>query len=223
MKRKGNILLCICACFLMTACTKEPANSELVNDIIAEQDYVEVSMGEAYHQEKVLFDVDEEKAVIPENAQWGRLEFRDEEEAGSFYGPEEGGEVYETDMETTPELYLDSYMASIANLGLTVEDVKNEDYVIKVAKKSQLQPFAEELIKMSNIVVKDNYRLTGVEIEFDKQCRPVRKCFQLQEIDKNELKTENESQECVQEFSYEIGKRKFENAFEKVRKGIEEE
>lgn len=131
--------------------------------------------------------------------------------------------MYDTDVETTPELYIESYMESVLALDLKVSDIKNENYVIKVAEKSKLKPFAAELVRMSNIVLKGRYKLTGVEIEFDKQCRPVRKIFQLQEIDESELKKENESSECVQEFSYEVGKKKFESELKKVRKEIEEE
>lgn len=217
MKRKINVIFCIGAMLLLTACQKEPKDSEYVSEILNKQSYIEISMGEAYHQEKVLLDLKEDKAVIPESARWGRLGFREEEEAGTYYGPEEGGEEYETDMQITPEFYAESYFDSIRNLELKVSDVKNENYIVKVVKKSQLKPFAAELVKLSNVVVKNNYKLTGVEIEFDKQCRPVRKIFQLQEIDQNELIKENESMECTQEFSYDMGEIRFENALEKVK------
>lgn len=223
MRKKRRIIRIVCLLLLLTACEKEPEGSEQVNDILKKQGYIEVSMGEAYHQERVLFDSSDKKAVVPKDAGWGFPEFREGADAGVFYGPGEGGELYETDAETTPELYLGSYLESIQNLDLTAADVKNAKYVIKVAKRAELRPFAVELLKLSNIVMKDNYRLTGVEIVFDKECRPIKKVFQLQELDGNALKTEEEGVKCVQEFSYKIGKMKFERALKKVKKEIEEE
>lgn len=119
----------------------------------------------------------------------------------------------------TPELYRESYLKSIENLNLDAGDIKRENYVIKIVKKAQLDMFAEELIRLSNLVVKNNYRLTGVEIEFDRQCRPVRKIFRLQ--NREGLEQGKASAECMQEFSYSVWKMKFDNAFEEVRKKIE--
>lgn len=217
---KREIIVSISILVLMTACGKEPSNRESVSEILERQNYIQVSMGEAYHQEKVWFDIGGEKAVVPDDARWGRQKFRDGMEAGIFYGEEEGGERYRTDIETTPELYMESYMASIRNLDLKADDIKKENYRIRIVKQSQLRPFAEELINMSNIVVKNNYRLTGVEIEFDKKFRPVRKIYRLQETDENGLKREENIGECMQEFSYHLGNARFERVFKKVREEI---
>ena len=72
--------------------------------------------------------------------------------------------------------------------------------------------------------MKDHYELTGVEITFDKQCRPVQKNFQLQDIDEDELKKEQlKVRTMCQKFSYETGQGKFDRTIKKVKKEINEE
>lgn len=224
MKSRIKIIFAAGVCFLLTACAKEPEDLQKVNSILKEQAYVDVILGGGYHQEEVMFDQENDKAVIPRDAKWGRPSFRDESKSGIYYGESEGGELYDTDKEVSPELYLDFYLASIRNLNLTVGDVKQSGYVVQVVKRSQLELFEKELAYLTSVIMKDNYELTGVEIEFDKQCRPIRKNFQLQNIREDEMKKEDsDSEECTQEFSYEISESKFERAFKKVKAEIEQE
>ncbi|MFR1158486.1 MAG: hypothetical protein ACLSD7_05505 [Coprococcus phoceensis] len=145
-------------------------------------------------------------------------------EAGIYYGEGEGGEIFETDSEITPELYMDAYFESIQNLNLTAAQVQKEEYVIQVTENKKLELFEEELRMLTGIIMKDHYELTGVEITFDKQCRPVQKNFQLQDIDEDELKKGTiESEDYVQKFSYETGQGKFDRTIKKVKKEINEE
>lgn len=224
MSKKSRALLGIVGCLFLTACTKEVDSAEKVNRILEQEKYVDVQLGEEYHQSEVKFSVEENRAVVSKDAEWGRPQYREKEEAGIYYGKEEGGEIFETDAEITPELYVESYFASIENLNLTAEKVKNEEYVIQVTEKDALEPFEEELRMLTGIIMKDHYELTGVEITFDKRCRPVQKSFQLQDIDEDELKKgETDSEDYVQKFSYETGKRAFDRTFKKVKKEIEKE
>lgn len=224
MSKKSRALLGIVGCLFLTACTKEVDSAEKVNRILEQEKYVDVQLGEEYHQSEVKFSVEENRAVVSKDAEWGRPQYREKEEAGIYYGKEEGGEIFETDAEITPELYVESYFASIENLNLTAEEVKNEEYVIQVTEKDALEPFEEELRMLTGIIMKDHYELTGVEITFDKRCRPVQKSFQLQDIDEDELKKgETDSEDYVQKFSYETGNRAFDRTFKKVKKEIEKE
>lgn len=224
MSKKRRALFGIVGCLLLTACTKEVDSAEKVNRILEQEKYVDVQLGEAYHQSEVKFSVKENRAVVSKDAEWGRPEYREKEEGGIYYGKEEGGEIFETDAEITPELYVENYFGSIENLNLTAEEVKNEEYVIQVTDKKGLRQFEEELRMLTGIIMKDHYELTGVEITFDKRCRPVQKSFQLQDIDEDELKKgETDSEDYVQKFSYETGKGTFDRTFKKVKKEIEKE
>lgn len=224
-QRKRRMLFAVLFCCLgMTGCTKDPEDSQRMQEILEQQECIKVVMGEAYHQETVLFYPQKDKAVIPENAKWGRPSFREGENVGIYYGEDEGGELYESAQEISPELYLDSYMHAMESLDVHVSDIKEENYVVKVVKPSQLKLFEEELSTLSSMILKDEYDLTGVEITFDKQCRPVQKVFQLRNISGEEVKNSHtDAQECVQEYFYDTGKSKFERIFRAVKEEIEEE
>lgn len=224
MKKKKRVLFGLVSCLFLTACTKEVDSTEKVNRILEREQYVEVRLGEAYHQSEVQFSIKEDSAVVSKDAEWGRPEYREKEEAGIYYGKEEGGEVFETDLEITPELYIESYFDSIENLNLTAEEVKKEAYVIQVTDKEELEQFEEELRALTGIIMKDHYELNGVKITFDKQCRPMQKSFQLQDIDEDELKKgEIDSVDYMQKFSYEMSGGKFDRMLKKVKKEIEKE
>ena len=204
MRKRNKVLFGIASCLFLTACAKEVDGAEKINDILKQQPYVDVQLGEEYHQSEVKFSAEEDKAVVPKDAEWG--------------------EIFETDSEITPELYMDAYFESIQNLNLTAAQVQKEEYVIQVTENKKLELFEEELRILTGIIMKDHYELTGVEITFDKQCRPVQKNFQLQDIDEGELKKGTiESEDYVQKFSYETGQGKFDRTIKKVKKEINEE
>lgn len=224
MRKRNKVLFGIAGCLFLTACAKEVDGTEKINDILKQQPYVDAQLGEEYHQSEVKFSTEEDKAVVPKGAEWGRAEYREKKEAGIYYGEGEGGEIFETDSEITPELYMDAYFESIQNLNLTAAQVQKEEYVIQVTENKKLELFEEELRMLTGIIMKDHYELTGVEITFDKQCRPVQKNFQLQDIDEDELKKGTiESEDYVQKFSYETGQGKFDRTIKKVKKEINEE
>lgn len=224
MSKKSRMLFGLVSCLFLTACTKEVDSTENVNRILEQEQYVDVQLGEEYHQSEVKFSIKEDKAVVSKDAEWGRPEYREKEEAGVYYGAEEGGEIFETDPEITPELYAESYFDSIESLNLTAAEVKKEAYIIQVTEKEALERFEKELRVLTGIIMKDHYELTGVEITFDKQCRPVQKSFQLQDIDEDELKKgEIDSGDYVQKFSYETVEGKFDRTLKKVKKEIEKE
>ena len=58
-----------------------------------------------------------------------------------------------------------------------MSDIRKNNYNIKVVKKKQLEAFEQELALMSGVVIKGEYELTGVNIEFDRRFRPVKKTF----------------------------------------------
>ena len=208
MRKRNKVLFGIAGCLFLTACAKEVDGTEKINDILKQQPYVDVQLGEEYHQSEVKFSTEEDKAVVPKGAEWGRAEYREKKEAGIYYGEGEGGEIFETD----------------SDLNLTAAQVQKEEYVIQVTENKKLELFEEELRMLTGIIMKDHYELTGVEITFDKQCRPVQKNFQLQDIDEDELKKGTiESEDYVQKFSYETGQGKFDRTIKKVKKEINEE
>lgn len=221
MKKKKRIGIAMAGvALLLSACGEKPSDAVMVNEILEEQPYIQVSLGEAYHQEQVAFDQKNGKAVIANEAAWGRPSYREGEKAGVYYGEEDGGETYDTDEEVSPELYLDSYLDSVRNLNLSVEKIKKEEYVIQVVKSGELELFEQELNALTSVIMND-YELTGVELEFDKQCRLIRKTFRLREKEEEELKKEQaESEAYVQEFSYKIKQSKFERDLKKVKKEI---
>ena len=72
------------------------------------------------------------------------------------------------------------------------------------------------------MVIGNEYDLSGVSIEFDKKYRPVKKIFQLKKKENTMLgNEEDESVNCIQEFSYDVGKMKFDRQFRRVEKMIE--
>ena len=224
MKRIWMVVVAFCGTMLLVACTKEVPGTTKIEDILKEEAYIRVRMGEAYLQEEVTFDMEGDRAVVPSGAAWGLPKYREKENAGISYGDEGGAEVYETDMETTPELYESSYLDTLRNLGLTVEDIRDSGYDVKVIEKEALRQFEEELTMLSGMVIKDAYKLTGVSIRFDEQFRPIKKEFQLEKKEKTRLDNEKvDSEKCTQEFSYDVGKVKFNTAFEKVKKEIDKD
>lgn len=224
MKKKWIIILGICAVFFLTACKKDYSESQKINDILDREDYVAIILGDGYLQQEVRFEMKEDRAVVPVNAKWGLPKYREGETVGVSYGEEGGVDIYDADPGVNPELYLESYLDSVRSLNLTVRDIKDSGFSVKIVQKEQLSVFAEELVHMSGMVFKDSYELAGVNIQFDDKCRPVRKEFQLQKKDKTKLDDEEkDSAKCTQKFSYDIGKIKFGWAFNKVKKEIEKE
>lgn len=221
MGKTKKVLFWIVGCLLLTACAKEVNGMQKIDDILNQESHIDVQLGEEYHQSEVKFAIKEGKAVVPKDAKWGRPEYREKNEAGIYYGEEEGGEVFETDVEITPELYESAYFDSIRKLNLIASDVQKEEYVIQVTKRAELEAFEEELRMLTGIIMKDHYELTGVKIVFDKQCRPIEKNYQLQDIDEDELnKGVVESEDYVQKFSYKTGQGTFERTLKKVKKEI---
>lgn len=197
-------------------------DAQKINDILAEQRYMQVFLGEGYHQSEVWFDMENDRAVVPESAAWGLSKCRNREMMGVNYGEVEGVDVYESDRESHPEMYRHFYMDSIRSLNLTVGEVRENDYCVNVVKKQPLALFEKELVALSGMVLNENYELSGVWISFDKRFRPIKKIFELRKKDSTKLQnTVRDSEKCTQEFSYHLGKIKFEMGFRKVKKEIE--
>lgn len=222
MKKTGVAILGICAAILFSGCAKEVPGNKRIHEILEEETRLRVTLGEAYLQSEVEFDMENDRAVVPVEAEWGLPKYRDGKEVGVSYGEEGGAEIYDADRETNPELYVEEYLDLIQELDLTVEDVRASGFDVKVIKDQTLKKFEEELTLLSGMVVKDSYELVGVSIKFDDKYRPIKKEFQFAKKDNTSLdNVENDSEKCTQEFSYEIGKRKFDSAFEKVKKEID--
>lgn len=218
--RFATVLFLVAIC--LTGCSKEMPGTTKINDIIEEESYIKLILGEAYLQEQVVFDVKKDSAVVPKGAAWGLPKYRDGDTAGVSYGEEGGAEIYATDQETNPELYLASYMEALKELQLTVKDVRDSGYDVKIVKKKELDRFEEELTLLSGMVVKDAYELTGVSIRFDDKFRPIKKEYQFEKKDKTRLDNETtDSGKCIQEMDYDVGKVKFDTTFEKVKKEID--
>lgn len=224
MKKKWGMaaIVVVFAGVFMFSLLKEAEDTQKINDIISEQSYVRVALGDGYHQSEVRFDALNDRAVVPANASWGLEKYRDGGNVGVNYGENEGVDVYRADQETNPELYLHFYFDSIRNLNLTVGEVRESGYYVMVVKRGELDWFEKELFILSGMVIDKDYELSGVGLEFDKKFRPVRKTFILQKKDRGELRDiERDSEKCTQEFSYNMGKLQFGMAFEKVKRGIE--
>ncbi len=222
MKKTGIAVLGICALILVSGCTKEVAGNKRINEILEAESHVKVMLGEAYLQSEVEFDVEKDRAVVPVGAEWGLPKYREGNEAGASYGEEGGAEIYDTDWETNPELYPEVYLGLIKELDLTVGDVRDSGFDVKIISDQTLRKFEEELTLLSGMVVKDSYELVGVSIKFDDQYRPIKKEFQFEKKDQTSLEdAKNDSEKCIQEFSYEIGERKFNSAFDRVKKEID--
>ena len=223
MKKIWILGITFCVTVILAACAKELPGTTKINDLLKEESYVRIVLGEAYLQERVNFDMEENRAVVPKGAKWGLPKYRDGDVAGGSYG-EEGAEVYDTDTETTPELYVSSYLDAVKNLNLTVQDVRDSGYNVKVVEKEELERFENELTLLSGMVVKDTYKLTGVSIRFDDRFRPIKKEFQFEKKDKTMVDDENvDSEKCTQEYSYDVGEVKFTTAFDKVKKEIDKD
>ncbi len=222
MKKTGLAIVGILVAMCLTGCSKEIPGTTKINEIIEEESYVKMILGEAYLQEQILFDLEQDYAVVPKEAAWGLPKYREGDTAGVSYGEEGGAEVYTTDRETNPELYLTSYLDALKGLQLTVKDVRDSGYDVKIVKKKDLDRFEEELTLLSGMVVKDAYKLTGVSIRFDDEFRPIKKEYQFEKKDKTRLDNEEtDSEKCIQEFDYDVGKVKFVTTFEKVKKEID--
>lgn len=223
MKKIVMLGVAVCISFFTIACQKEGVSSEKVNDILKQESYMKVELGENYHQSSVLFAFQDEKAVVPRNVEWGLPKYREKNTIGVSFG-EEGTEIYEADGEMYPELYAESYLSSVTRLNLSTKEVKDSNYHIKVADKTQLKWFEQELYAISTMVIEDSYDLFGVSIEFDEKYRPVKKIFRLKKKENTMLgNDENESINCIQKFSYDVGKMKFNRQFRQVEKMIEKE
>lgn len=223
MRKKWRVAAVVFLSMLVSGCSKEVPGVQKINDILREEGYIKMMLAESYHQEEVLFDLENDRAVVPEGIGWGLQKYRDGAETGANYGEEESVDIYESDKETNPELYIESYLDSVRELNLTVQDVRDSGYAVRVVKNEHLSVFEEELAILSSVVVDDAYRLVGVEIKFDKKFRPIEKIFQLEKKDSTNLENEEkDSGECTQKFSYDIGKMRFGWAFDHVKKSIED-
>lgn len=224
MKRKHIMAAVIGLLFLLAGCAKQETKLQNVNEVMQEILYMRVTLGESYHQEEVLFDMQNTRAVVPKRAAWGLPKYRDGNRTGMNYGGEEGVDIYESDREINPELYNESYFGSIRNLNLSVKEVKDNDYTVRVVKEEQLELFEEELAILSGMVVSDAYELVGVEVRFDEKFRPIEKIFQFEKKDSTNLgNEEQDSIECMQTFSYDVGKINFWWSFHSVKHAIEKE
>lgn len=224
MKKKWILVAVVSIGLLLFACSPKAEDARKINDIIAEQAYMRVILGDGYHQNEVCFDVENDRAVVPPDAGWGLLKYRDGDTVGVNYGEEEGVDIYDADEEINPELYQHFYLDSIRNLNLTVKDVRESDYYVKVVKCEELELFENELFILSGMVINEDYELSGIGLEFDKKFRPIRKTFQLQKKNSTELQNvEKDSAKCTQEFSYDLENLKFKISFDKVKKKIEKE
>ncbi len=218
------VILAVAVLGSLTGCAEQIPGKTTINSILKEEPYINVVLGEGYHQQEVRFDLKNDRAVIPKDVQWGMHSYRAGTEVGISYGESEGSEIYESDPEVNPELYADSYLDSIRQLNLKVSDIRKNDYNIKVVKKKQLEAFEQELAVMSGVVIKGEYELTGVNIEFDRRFRPVRKSFKLQALDDSQMHEEKKDEKkCIQEFGYNIGKVRFQTSYRDVEKKIQKE
>ena len=95
MKRLIMLGMAVWISFFTAACQKDDVPSERVNDILKQETYVKIKLGENYHQASVLFALEEEKSVVPKDVEWGLPKYRDKNTVGVSFG-EEGTEVYET-------------------------------------------------------------------------------------------------------------------------------
>ena len=59
MKRIWMVVATFCGTMLLAACTKEIPGTTKIADILNEETYIRVRMGEAYLQEEVTFDMKE--------------------------------------------------------------------------------------------------------------------------------------------------------------------
>lgn len=227
MRRKKKWLcgmLAVITLLSLTGCAEQIPGRTTINSILEKESYIHVILGEGYHQQEVRFDLKNDRAVIPKGVQWGMQSYRTGAEVGISYGESEGSEVYESDPEVNPELYVDSYLDSIRQLNLKVSDIRKNDYNIKVVKKKQLEAFEQELAFMSGVVIKGEYELAGVNIEFDRRFRPVKKSFKLQALDDSQMHEEKKDEKkCIQEFGYNIGKVRFQTSYRDVEKKIQKE
>lgn len=82
MRKRNKVLFGIAGCLFLTACAKEVDGAEKINDILKQQPYVDVQLGEEYHQSEVKFSTEEDKAVVPKGAEWGRAEYREKKKPG---------------------------------------------------------------------------------------------------------------------------------------------
>ena len=216
MKKIMTLSVAVCMSLILLSCQKEVDSSEKINDILENETYMKIELGEDYHQSAVLFALQEEKAVVPKDVKWGLPKYRKKDTIGVSFG-EEGTEIYKADGEMYPELYVESYLASIKNLDLSVKEVKDRNYSVKIADKEQLKWFEEELYMVSTLVIGDSYELSGVTVEFDREYRPVKKIFQLKKKNNTILgDEEDDSKKCIQKISYDVGKLKFNRQFHQV-------
>ena len=86
MKKERKWLCGILAAVIlgnMTGCAEQISGKTTVNRILAEESYINVILGEGYHQQEVRFDLKNDRAVIPERCAVGECtvietEFRSE-------------------------------------------------------------------------------------------------------------------------------------------------
>ena len=50
MRKRNKVLFGIASCLFLTACAKEVDGAEKINDILKQQPYVDVQLGEEYHE-----------------------------------------------------------------------------------------------------------------------------------------------------------------------------
>lgn len=224
MRKKWILWLAACAALFLAACGGKIPDSARINNVIEAETYVKITLGDAYYQEKVYFDRETDRAVVPSGVQWGLEKYRAGTEAGVSYGEEEGVNLYDdADEENTPELYIQHYFDSIRGLELTVGDIRKSGYNVRIGKKEKLELFEEELSVLSGMVAGEGCELAGVEIQFDKKFRPVKKVFHFRKKDEAELDNEEDSTGYTQKYSYKSGEIQFNWLFDRVKKRIQNE
>lgn len=195
----GILAMMLCAAGVRT----EAVESEdlYVKEILKDCTYVKTMLGGGYLGETILYDIDGERSVVYPNEGEHKTILRDEERATVFYGKYRGKDEYKEFQNLFPELDIAFFYEPIAELGLKMSDIREQNYRIEVTGQGEIENF---LVPLSFVGVIDNemFAIERIEILFDGACRPVEVQFQISSDVAEPERIQYLEEQLTQKFEY---------------------
>ncbi len=189
-----------------------------IEEILEDSTYVRAVLGEGYLGKTILYDIAGDKSVSYPNDGEHKTILREKEKATVFYGKYRGKDEHKKYEELFPELNIAFFYAPIKELGLTMSEVRAQDYQIEVTELEQIENF---LIPLSFVGVIDNemFTILQIDIAFDEACRPIEIRFHAASDVAEQERITYLEQQLYQKFEY-ITRAEVEDAFSQVKAEI---
>ncbi|MBS4980312.1 MAG: DUF3114 domain-containing protein [Lachnospiraceae bacterium] len=195
----------------------------LVKDVLEELTYMRVRLGRRYLGREAEYDIYGERTIVQPNEGEKQIVIRDGDRAEIFYGTYRGVKEYEAYTELSDMLDAQFFLLPIANLELTDQMIKEQNYEMEFTETEQLEGFLTALSYVGAVDI-EAVQLAAVRIRFDESYRPESVQFHLQSetIAEEDLRTVE--QELQQQYAYDdvVEESSFEDRYNEILLKIQE-